>query len=117
MQIKKSLIQKIRERWNKDINVIIADKVEDVDLSLFGRFTFFSEVLHYPPETSIGRILIDTGLAKSWSEVKGSHWKDYEIPFGFTDLYLDGLTVWKRDFFGKRPHRLTILRWEKPYES
>ncbi len=108
MKIIKSLIQKVRESYNKDINVIISDKHNELDFSLFGT----RDVILYPKGTKIGRILIDTGLAKSWAEVNGSHWKNYEIPWGFTDLYLDGLSIWNKRFWGKRPHRLTILQWE-----
>lgn len=106
-RLKPSLIEKIRRSYNKNINVLISDKHDEADFSLFGS----KEVLVYPKDTRIGRILIDTGIAKSWSDINGSAWKNYEIPWGFTDLYLDKLSIRKSDGFGERPHRLTILRW------
>lgn len=113
--LRKSYISTVNSRWNKDFNVLISDKHDEADLSLFGN----EEVMIYPKGTNIGRILIDSGLAKSWAEIKGSFWKDYEIPEGWTSLLLDGLSIqredwWntRRNFSGIRPHRLTILKWE-----
>lgn len=114
VRTKPSLIEQIRRSYNKNVNVLISDKHKDADLSLFG-----GDVLIYPKDTRIGRILIDTGIAKSWSEVNGSRWKNYEIPWGYSDLFLDGLCIqmedmWekRRNWNGCRLHRLTILRWE-----
>ena len=56
------LIDSLKNAFNKNVNVIIG-KPETHDASLFG-----GEDYLYYEDASIGRILIDTGLAKSWSE-------------------------------------------------
>lgn len=99
------ILEKLKKLHNKDINVIIGNPLKYDDLLFFST----KEVLVYKPGTNIQRILLDTNIAKSWGQIKGTFWKNYTIPIGFTDLYLDGLSIWKGEGFGNHPHRLTIL--------
>jgi len=96
----------VKKQFNKNINVVIGTRFLKNDRTLFDD----APILRYKAGTRIGRILIDTGICKSTSEVKGTFWKDYQIPIGFTDLFLDGAKIYKGKFWGKQPHRLTILR-------
>ena len=120
MKFIKPYIQKLRGMWNKDINVIISDKYSKADFSLFAG----EEVIVYPKDTKVGRILIDTGIAKSWAEVKASQWGKYEIPWGWTKIELDNLKIrpdgyWetRRNWHNFRPHNVHILRWEDKEEE
>ena len=96
--------------WNVNANIVIGKPFLKCYKELFG-----GEPVKRYGKTSIGKILIDCGIAKSWSQVKGSFWKDYEIPKGYSELYLDGLKLqegtWeeKTNWSGFRPHRITIL--------
>jgi hypothetical protein len=108
--MRKTSLWKIKKHWNKNVNVIIGKGLLKDDLSLFMKNPPKEQILRYPKNTKIGKILIDTGIAKSWSQINGSCWKNYKIPIGFTDLYLNRLSIWNGEFWGERPHRLTILK-------
>lgn len=96
--------------WNVNANIVIGRPFTKGDKILFG-----GESVKRYATASIGKILIDLGIAKSWSEIKGGFWKDYEIPKGYSELYLDGQKLqkgtWeeKTNWSGFRPHRITIL--------
>lgn len=116
VKLEKSYMQFLRSSYNKHANILISDNHRKADID---GFFFGEEVLVYPKGTSIGRIFIDIGLAKSWSEVNGTQWKNYQIPDGFSELFLDGFSIQKenmwdtrRNWSGFRPHKISILKWE-----
>lgn len=112
----KRLLAKIKATHNKNVQVVIGKP-----LMRWGRELFDDgyPILRYPSGTKLGRIFIDIGLCKSWSQFDGTHWKNYDIPKGFTDLLLDGLKVQKYDMAdrddlsGFTPHRVSILNLSK----
>lgn len=109
-------LEKIRASHNKVVQVVIGKP-----LMRWGRELFDPKhpILRYPAGMKVGRILIDSGICKSWSQLSGTRWKDYTIPKGFTDLFLDGLKVEKYDMAerddlsGFTPHRVSILNLSK----
>lgn len=113
-------LEKIKASHNKNVQVVIGKP-----LMRWGRELFDERypILRYPAGTKIGRIFIDIGICKSWSQFEGTHWKNYEIPKGFTDLLLDGLKVQKYDMAdrddlsGFTPHRISILNLAMPWEE
>ena len=107
--INNKILEGIKKAYNKNINVIIG-KGKISNNILFGKG---EKVLMYPKGTKIARILIDTGLSKSWSQINGTFWKNWIIPFGFTDLNLNNISIWKGKGYGLHPHRLTIMNYEK----
>ena len=102
-----AILDKVRKAFNKDINVNIGQPTIK-DKTIFGT----EEVLNYPSKTKISRILIDTGLAAGHSQLNGTSWKNYQIPKGFNDFYLNGLQIWKGTGYGRHPHRLTIMNYD-----
>jgi hypothetical protein len=112
-------LESIKNSHNKEIQVVIGKP-----LRRWGRELFDQDVpiLRYPEGTKIGRIFIDTGIAKSWSEVNGTHWNSYCIQKGWTDIFLDNQKIQKytlkemKNLSGYRPHRLSILNLSKTEE-
>lgn len=108
----KKALETIKSAYNKEIQVVIGKPLRRWGRELFGED---APILRYPPGTKIGRIFIDTGLCKSWSELNGTKWKNYVIQKGFTDFFLDNLRLQKypmekmNSLSGFRPHRVTIL--------
>lgn len=107
MKIKKDNFNKhyniyIGKQLSKETQVLFFSDNDEIDLTC--------ETLHYKKlDITYAEILRDVGIAKSISQAKGALWLK-EVKVGFDDLHLDNLKVWKGKGFGKRPHRLTILK-------
>lgn len=104
---------RLKKHFNKHVCIFVGDKITSKDKDLFFSYTkdldrgyFF---LHYKNDPFWSAILRDIGIVESVSEANGAGWKK-KVDEGFNDYFFDGVKQFKAEGFGKRPHRITILK-------
>jgi len=69
-------LERIKQRWNKQVNIYIGDKLTERTKALFFQYEFDdgSVTLHYKGDPYLSNIMRDIGIFDSISEAKGAGW-------------------------------------------
>lgn len=107
-------LNRIKTHKNKNVCVLIGDDIKGTDAELFFQYTSKDLdtggfLLRYKADIYLSKLMVDIGICKSSSDAKGAGWFK-KADDGFTDLHLNGASIWKANGFGRSPHRITILK-------